>query len=135
MANINSVTLSGNLTRDPELRTLPSGTELCEFGIAVNESRKTDDGYEDVPHFFDVKVWGNFGNLCARKLAKGTLVSLSGRLQQERWETEDGSKRSKVVIVARDITSEAFFVKGGEAPAAAAPAEAQQSIADDDIPF
>ncbi len=142
MANLNSVSLSGNLTSDPELRHLPSGTALCELGVAVNKSRKNDKNeYENHPSFFDVKVWGNFGELVARKFSKGNPIVIQGELEQERWTTDDGN-RSKVVVVARQIDGPAMYTagngNGSSAPAseaAAAAATPETQPAEDDIPF
>jgi len=121
---------------DPESENFESGTSVTEFGIACNRSVKKGDEWEDVPSFFEVKVWGGRGDLCARKLHKGSFVTVFGRLDQERWETADGEKRSKVVIVAQQVEGADFFVKGGDAPAAQPQAAAFAPAApDDDIPF
>lgn len=102
--NINTVTLTGNLTRDPELRSLPSGMSVCELGLAVNESVKNPQTgeWEERANFFDVTVWGRQGETCARYLAKGRPVAISGRLRWESWE-QDGQKRSKVKVVANAV--------------------------------
>lgn len=101
--NINSVTISGNLTRDPEIKGLPTGQTLAQFSVAYNESRKQQDGsYQDVPHFFDITMWGALGESIARQVSKGDPIVFHGRLQQRRWETDDGQKRSAVGIVAYD---------------------------------
>lgn len=102
--NINTVTLTGNLTRDPELRSLPTGTSVCELGIAVNESVKNPQTgeWEERANFFDVTVWGRQGETCARFLSKGRPVAISGRLRWESWE-QDGQKRSKVKVVANAV--------------------------------
>lgn len=96
---MNSVCIIGNLTRDPELRHLPSGTEVAEFGIAVN-SKKGDEERAD---FFDVTTFGKQAEVCAQYLAKGRKVAIEGRLQQDRWQTEGGENRSKVKIVAHRV--------------------------------
>lgn len=102
--NINVVALSGNLTRDPELRSLPSGMAVCEFGLAVNERFKsgTTGEYEERPNFFDITVWGKQGENCAKYLTKGRPVALNGKLRFESWE-KDGQKRSKVKVVADNV--------------------------------
>src|ERR1044072_7352530 len=112
MSNINSVVVSGNLTRDPELRHTPSGTAVCNLGIAVNRSRKDGDEWVDEPSFFDVTIFSGRGELAARKLTKGSFVTVSGRLEQQRWTTDDDQKRSKVVIIAQQIEGADFFKKG-----------------------
>jgi single-strand DNA-binding protein len=142
LSNINTVTISGRLTRDPELRHTHSGTAVCELGVAVNRSIKDESaetGWRDEASFIDVKVWSGRGEAAARKLSKGSLVFIAGRLEQERWETEAGDKRSKVVIVASSIEGPDFFKSADESrPAPAAPdqkALAGTQAADDDIPF
>jgi single-strand DNA-binding protein len=104
-SNINVVVLTGNLTRDPELRSLPSGTSVCDMRIAVNTRRKngaTGD-WEDKPNYFDVKVWGAQGENCSRFLSKGRPVAVQGRLEWREWETQDGQKRQAVDIIADSV--------------------------------
>lgn len=135
MSNVNTVALAGNLTRDPELRHTPNGVAVCNLGLAVNRSRKDGDEWVDEPSFFDLTVFSGRGELCARKLGKGSQVFVQGRLEQQRWEDkETGANRSKVVIIVEQIEGPDFFKKGGDLPeatASAAPAQGQQ----DDIPF
>lgn len=101
---INTVTIVGNLTRDPELKALSSGSNVCELGVAVNERVKGQDGqWDDRPSFFDVSVFGNSADACAKYLAKGRQVAINGRLRQDRWQTRDGDNRSRVRIVANDV--------------------------------
>ena len=86
-ANINRVVLVGNLTRDPEMKHLPSGTALCSLRIAVNTRRKDESGqWTDKPNYFDVSVWGNQGESCAQYLSKGRPVAIDGRLEWREWE-------------------------------------------------
>jgi len=102
--SINRVVVSGNLTRDPELRQAGASTVL-QLGIAVNDRKKNPqtEQWEDVPNFFDVLVWGARGESLARFLRKGMKVAVSGRLHWNQWQTSEGEKRSKVEIVADDI--------------------------------
>src|SRR6187397_3726110 len=104
-ANINRVVLVGNLTRDPEMKHLPSGTALCSLRIAVNTRRKDESGqWTDKPNYFDVSVWGAQGESCAQYLAKGRPVAIDGRLEWRVWEATDGSgKRQAVEIVADNV--------------------------------
>ncbi len=103
-SNINRVVLTGNLTRDPELRSLPSGMSVCSLRLAVNTRRKGASGdWEDKPNYFDVTVWGAQGENCARYLSKGRPVALDGRLEWREWETPDGNKRQAVDIVADTV--------------------------------
>lgn len=127
MSNVNSVVVSGNLTRDPELRSTTNGTSVVNLGIAVNRSYKSESaegGYAEEVSFFDVTVWGGFGELVARKLRKGDSATIQGRLKQDTWETDTGEKRSKVQIIADQIDSDGFFrSKDEDNTAVAAPAE------------
>jgi single-strand DNA-binding protein len=103
MANfsINRVVLVGRLTRDPELRSLPSGSSVCSLRVACNESRLSDDGERiERPSYFDVSVFGAAGESVARFLAKGRRIGLDGRLQWREWETAEGQHRQAVSIVA-----------------------------------
>lgn len=103
--NTNNVTITGNVTRDPELRFTPSGQAVANFGVAVNRSwqnRQTQEWEEQVS-FFDVTCWAQLAENVSETLSKGTRVTVTGRLDQRSWETQDGDKRSKVEIVADDV--------------------------------
>ncbi|MCW2953352.1 MAG: single-strand binding protein [Conexibacter sp.] len=153
--NINRVVMTGNLTRDPELRSLPSGMSVCSLRIACNTRRRGSSGeWEDKPNYFDVTVWGAQGENCARFLARGRPIALDGRLEWREWDTQDGQRRQAIDIIADSVqflggrddagAGNGFSgprrdVAGGSdipvdnrdfqsAPAAPAPA-------DDDIPF
>jgi single-strand DNA-binding protein len=104
-SNLNVVVITGNLTRDPELRALPSGTSVCDLRVAVNTRRKNGatSEWEDKPNFFDVKVWGAQGDNCARFLSKGRPVGVQGRLEWREWETQDGQKRQAIDIIADSV--------------------------------
>ena len=103
--NINSVVVTGNLTRDPELRSLPSGTSVCKLRVAVNSRRKDGASGEwvDKPNYFDVTVWGAQGENCANYLSKGRPVAVQGRLDWREWETQEGQKRQAVEIIADSV--------------------------------
>jgi single-strand DNA-binding protein len=105
MANINRVILTGNLTADPELSTLPSGTSVCKLRLAVNRRYKDNASGEWVekPNYFDIKVWGAQGENCATYLSKGRPVAIDGRLEWREWESQDGGKRSAVEVVADTV--------------------------------
>ena len=152
--NINRVVLTGNLTTDPELRSLPSGTSVCKLRVAVNTRRKGASGeWEDKPNFFDVTVWGAQGENCARYLAKGRPVAIDGRLEWREWETENQGKRQAVDIVAdsvqflggRDDSGAGSGASNGFTPRSDVPANTDDfqpvstggggGQADDDIPF
>ena len=101
----NSVTLVGNITRDPELRFTPSGQAVANFGLAVNrrwQNRQTQE-WEEATSFFDVTCWQQLAENVAETIQKGTRIVVTGRLDQRSWETQDGDKRSKVEIVADDV--------------------------------
>lgn len=105
MAADNNVTLTGNITRDPELRFTPSGQAVATFGLAVNrrwQNRQTNEWEEQVS-FFDVKCWAQMAENVSESLGRGTRVVVSGRLEQRSWETDNGDKRSKVEVVADEI--------------------------------
>ena len=105
MAADNNVTLTGNITRDPELRFTPSGQAVATFGIAVNrrwQNRQTNEWEEQVS-FFDVKCWAQMAENVSESLSRGSRVVVTGRLEQRSWETDNGDKRSKVEVVADEI--------------------------------
>jgi single-strand DNA-binding protein len=151
--NINVVVLTGNLTRDPELRSLPSGMSVCSLRIASNTRRKGQSGeWEDKANYFDVTVWGAQGENCARFLSKGRPVALNGRLEWREWQAQDGQKRQSVEIIADSVQflggrDEGSNGGGGFTPQsyvpvdnrdfqpAGAPAGGGSAPADDDIPF
>jgi single-strand DNA-binding protein len=102
--NINSVVVTGNLTKDPELRSLQSGTAVCKLRIAVNSRRKDQSGeWVDKPNYFDVTVWGAQGENCNTYLSKGRPVAVQGRLEWREWESQDGGKRQAVEIIADSV--------------------------------
>ena len=104
----------GNLTRDPELRTTPNGQSVCNFGLALNRSYKNSEGeWVEATDFIDIVAWGPLGERVAQYLTKGRAALVSGRLQSRSWE-QDGQKRSKVEVVANDVT---FLGGPGGAPA------------------
>lgn len=144
---VNNATICGNITRDMEVRTTNSGYAIGEFSVAVNERRKNQQGqWEDDPQFFDCKVLGDRATKLAPYLTKGTKATVSGKLKQDRWEDQQGNKRSKVYILVNDIE---FMSRSNSQPTAqpAQQPQAQQAVqeqwqgaqvsayADDDLPF
>jgi single-strand DNA-binding protein len=103
MNNINRVVITGNLTADPELRSTPSGTPVCSLRIACNTRRKEDGEWVDKPNYFNVTVWGGQGENVARYLSKGRPVAVDGRLEWREWETQEGSKRQAIDIIADSV--------------------------------
>ena len=106
MASLNRVVLAGNITRDPEIRFTGQGVPVCSFGLAVDRVRSKD---RDAVDFFDVSVWREQGEAVANHKRKGDPVLVEGRLQFRTWEAQDGSKRSKVDVVAESVQ----FLGGG----------------------
>lgn len=100
MAIDNTITISGNLTRDPELKFLGSGTAVADLSVAVN--RKDKDGNESTS-FIDVTAWQTLAENVAESLTRGARVIVTGRLEQQTWEDKDGGKRSKLVLIADDV--------------------------------
>jgi single-strand DNA-binding protein len=101
---MNSINLIGNLTRDPELRSLPSGTSVCKMRIAVNTRRKDESGdWIDKPNYIDVAAFGGRGESAAEYLSKGSRVGVSGRVETREWEAEDASKRYGFEVIADQV--------------------------------
>src|SRR5437870_13096803 len=102
MSNGNTVTLVGNITRDPELRFTPSGQATATFGLAVNrrwQNRQTNE-WEEAVSFFNVVCWREMAENASESLAKGSRVIVTGRLEQRSWESQEGDKRSKIEVIA-----------------------------------
>ncbi len=145
--NLNRVIVTGNLTRDPELRTTPSGTSVCSLRLAVNTRRKDASGeWVEKPNYFDVTVWGAQGENCATYLSKGRPVAVDGRLEWREWEDQQGAKRQATDIIADSVQflgsrdggeNGSRFTPQSDVPADTgdfAPAPAGRGT-DDDIPF
>jgi single-strand DNA-binding protein len=143
--SINRVNITGNLTRDPELRSTGSGMSVLQMGVAVNDRRKNAQTgeWEDSPNFIDVVMFGTRAESVSRFLSKGSKVAIEGKLRWSSWEDKTtGAKRSKVEVVADDIEFMSTRGEGGgggggareySAPAASAPAASP--VIEDDIPF
>jgi len=151
-SNINVVVITGNLTKDPELRSTGGGTSVCELRVAVNSRRKEGQNWVDKPNYFNVVVFGAQGENCANYLAKGRPVAVEGRLDWREWEAKDGSgKRQAVQIIANSVQflgsrdgagggNGNGFTPQSDTPAdtsdyEGAPAAAGAGGGDDDIPF
>jgi single-strand DNA-binding protein len=125
-ANLNKVMLIGNLTRDPDLRFIPSGAPVASFGLAINRTYTDSNGEkQEDPCFVDVTCWNRLAEVSAEYLKKGKPVFIEGRLQYRSWEAEDGGKRSKLEVVAQNIQ----FLGGGSK------ADSEEEGADDSVPF
>ena len=103
-ANLNKVLIMGNLTRDPELKYVPSGTAVASFGLAANRTYTDSNGErQEDTCFVDIVAWNRLAEVCGDYLTKGKPVFVEGRLQYHSWESEDGGKRSKLEVVAQNI--------------------------------
>jgi single-strand DNA-binding protein len=139
MANLNRVLLMGNLTRDPELRYIPSGSAVANLRMAINRTYKSQTGEtkEEVT-YIGVVVWGKQAENCSEYLAKGSPIFVEGRLQSRQWETEDGQKRSVVEVVADRVQ---FLARKKDSAAAAPSGPSEEHLTpsttggEDDIPF
>ncbi len=162
--SINQVTLMGNLTRDPELRQIPSGQSVCSFSLALNRAYKDQSGeWKEATDYIDVVAWAGLGERVAQYLSKGRRCLVVGRLQSRSWE-QDGQKRSKVEVLANDVTfldsrgggddggnsdgsgnfNQSGSSSGGDKPAPSKPAKKDDVVIEDigdepinldDIPF
>ena len=132
----------GNLTRDPELRQIPSGQNVCSFSLALNRSYKGSDGeWQEAVDYVDVVAWGPLGERVAQYVTKGRPVLVSGRLQSRQWE-QDGQKRNKLEVIAQDVTFLGGRNDGGEAggsyesssaPKSSGPAKKSEDVVVEDI--
>ncbi len=143
MAQLNSVYLRGNLTRDPEKRFLPSGSSVVTFGLAVNRRYRSGDEWKEETCFVDVVVYGRQGDWVVEQCSKGSPLLVDGRLSFRSWEAQDGTRRSKHEVVANNIHFIARRDEGGEGGGARAAQSEGLSrspdepapMTDDDIPF
>lgn len=162
--SINRVIISGNLTRDPELRSTAGGTSVLGFGVAVNDRRKNQQTgeWEDYPNFIDCTMFGARADALNKYLSKGTKVTIEGKLRWSQWE-RDGQKRSKIEVIVDELefmssrNSDAQYSSGqsygqpsyqpapqagyqsapqaGYQPQSAPTIDASSSVYDEDIPF
>jgi single-strand DNA-binding protein len=99
----NKIILMGNLTKDPEVRYTPQGTSVCNFRLAVNHRYKQGEEIKKETTFIDIVVFGKQADTCGQYLNKGSGVLVEGRLQERRWETEEGVQRSKYEVIAQSV--------------------------------
>ena len=139
--SINHVNISGNLTRDPELRSTAGGTNILSFGVAVNDRRKNPQTgkWENVPNFIDCIVFGQRAEALSRFISKGANVSIDGKLHYSSWETKDGQHRSKLEVVVGEIeflsrTQTTTATDQGQ-PSFTVPQAPEEELYDSDIPF
>ena len=135
--SINRVIISGNLTREPELRSTASGMPVLGFGVAVNERYKNQQTgeWDDRPNYVDCTMFGNRAESVNKYLAKGSKVSIEGKLRWSQWETKDGKKRSKIDVIVDELEFMSSRGCSGEANHKASSADASPSIYDENIPF
>lgn len=147
--SINRVNITGNLTRNPELRATAGGTQMLAFGVAVNDRRKnTQTGeWEDVPNFVDCIVFGSRAEAVSRFITKGSKVAIEGKLRFSSWETKEGDRRSKLEVIVDEIeflsrangqqvtSPAAEAAKVADTPAYGAPRTPEPEFYDADIPF
>ena len=134
---MNKAILIGNLTRDPELKTLNTGVSVCTFSVAINRKFASADGNRPVD-FFTINAWRQLGENCAKFLKKGSKVAISGEIQTRSYDATDGSKRYVTEIVADEVE---FLNRVGDVPTGAGggnggnPEEGMQPVEDDSLPF
>ena len=146
--SINRVNITGNLTRDPELRATAGGTQMLAFGVAVNDRRKNPQTgeWEDVPNFIDCVVFGQRAEALSRFLSKGSKVAIEGKLRFSAWETKEGQRRSKLEVIVDEIdflsrqgqqvtSPAAEAAKVADTPAYGTPRAPEPEFYDADIPF
>ena len=146
--SINRVNITGNLTRDPELRATAGGTQILAFGVAVNDRRKNPQtgAWEDVPNFVDCIVFGSRAEAVSRFISKGSKVAVEGKLRYSSWETKEGQRRSKLEVIVDEIeflsrqgqqvtSPAAEAAKVADTPAYGTPRAPEPEFYDADIPF
>ena len=147
--SINRVNITGNLTRDPELRATAGGTQMLAFGVAVNDRRKNPQTgeWEDVPNFVDCIVFGQRAEAVSRFISKGSKVAIEGKLRYSAWETKEGQRRSKLEVIVDEIdfmsrpqgqqvtSPAAEAAKVADMPAYGTPRAPEPEFYDADIPF
>ena len=147
--SINRVNITGNLTRDPELRATAGGTQMLAFGVAVNDRRRNQQTgeWEDVPNFVDCIVFGSRAEAVSRFISKGSKVAIEGKLRYSSWETKEGQRRSKLEVIVDEIeflsrangqqvtSPAAEAAKVADTPAYGTPRVPEPEFYDADIPF
>ena len=134
MSSMNHVILMGNLTRDPEMRKLPSGTAVADLSLAVSDNYKDKEGKTvDKTVFVDISAWGRQAETCSEFLKKGSPITVEGKLQLDQWENGNGEKRSKLRVRAHRVQflSRPPDKKSGETPST----EAAAPLTEEEVPF
>lgn len=146
--SINRVNITGNLTRDPELRATAGGTQMLAFGVAVNDRRRNQQTgeWEDVPNFVDCIVFGSRAEAVSRFISKGSKVAIEGKLRYSAWENKEGQRRNKLEVIVDEIdflsrqgqqvtSPAAEAAKVADTPAYGVPRAPEPEFYDADIPF
>jgi single-strand DNA-binding protein len=135
--SINSVTITGNLTRDIELRQTQGGYSIGSICVAVNDRRRNSqtEEWEDKPNFIDCTLFGNRADGLAPYLNKGQKVAINGKLDWQQWETQDGQKRSKVGVIVNDLELLGGGKQQGQQQGQTQQATIEDDVADEDFPF
>lgn len=142
MASENTVTLVGNLTRDPDLRYTTSGRGVVSFGLAVNRRYQTNGEWQEETSFFNVVAWGDLGENIAASVEKGARVFVTGRLAQRQYDTKEGEKKSIVEIIADDAgpslrwaTAQVERIERDSGQATSRPQQQSKPVIEDEEPF
>ncbi len=136
MASFNKVFLLGNLTRNPDLRGTPSGSSICELGIAVNRRFIANGQEKEEVLFIDVNVWGKLAEVCQRNLTKGSQVMIEGRLTMDQWQDRNsGESRKKIIVTAENIQFLSSRNHAAESTSGRVDADYAPSRNNDDIPW
>ena len=130
MRSINAVTLTGGIPRDAEMKYTGGGMAIASFSIAVTDSRKVGDQWQDESYYFDCSLFGKRADALGSKLVKGTQLTITGKLRQEKWE-KDGQKHSKVAIIVDDVVLHQRAASGQSTTRA----QEYATPSDEEIPF
>ena len=128
--NLNSIIIEGNLTRDPQLKTIPNGNQVCSFAVASNRYYRHNDQTEHEVSFFEVETWSKLAQTCGEVLKKGRGVRVVGRLKQDRWEDPNGKTQARIKIVAEHVEFKPVFKRDDEAGAEKAAMVAEDTEAE-----
>ena len=127
--------VTGNITRDPEMRTVPSGTQVCSFSVAVNRNFKASDGTQkESVSFIDCVAWGKAAEVICQYAKRGTGILVSGRLEQHSYETKEGQKRSRTEIVVEDFNFLSGRAEGNSSYSNEGAGEEASEVVPDDVP-
>ena len=135
MSDLNEVVLSGRLTRDAELRYTPNGTAVTDIIVASNRIWSKDSEKQEEATFVDVTIWGKQAESLAKYMTKGRHVMLTGRLKLNKWETEDGDKRSKLTVTAEKVNLTPGGNSGGSSDSSEASTPKKKSQVEEEVPF